>query len=63
MSLLPLLGNLSSLKKLSSSFFARLEKVASLRAELGNDAPKETSRRLAAEESLLKQILDWTEES
>ena len=61
LSLLPTLGDLVSLKKLNSSFFARLERVVALRADLGADAPKETSRRLVMEEALLKQVLDWTE--
>lgn len=57
--LLPIVGRVSGLPGLSTSLFARYEKVQNLRKELGSDADKAAFKRLTAEETMLKQVLDW----
>jgi len=57
--LLPVRGKIGKLEALTSSLFARFEKVSALRREIGEDAEREVVRRLAAEEAMLKQVLDW----
>jgi hypothetical protein len=48
------------LRKMTSAFYARYEKVAALKKGLGDGAAAgEPSRRLAVEELMLRQILDW----
>lgn len=48
---------------LTSSLFARFEKVRALKVELGanpeGEAGRSGVRRLAAEEAMLKEVLDW----
>ena len=56
LSLLPSLGKISRLEALVSSLFARSEKVSALRAQAES---REQERRIAAEEAMLRQILDW----
>lgn len=61
LSLLPVKGKVGRLEALTSSLFARYEKVmADLRE---NDSEKEGTkhRRLSAEGEMLKQVLEWLE--
>jgi hypothetical protein len=59
LALLPVRGKIGKLESLTSSLFARFEKVAALRADLGAEVDRETVKRLTAEEAMLKQVLDW----
>lgn len=59
LSLLPVVGSISGLAPLSSSLFARHEKVLALRNEMVDEPDKTAFRRLSAEEAMLKQVLDW----
>lgn len=59
LALLPVRGKIGKLEALTSSLFARYEKVSVARRELGADVERETGKRLAAEEAMLKQVLDW----
>ena len=61
LAIMPIQGRSAELKRLSSSLFARFEKVSALRSQLGEDAPRESLRRIQAEEAMLKQILEWLE--
>jgi hypothetical protein len=56
--ILPEEGSLKRLQSLSSSLFARHEKVESLRSE---SKSKDMERRFGSEAAMLKQILDWLE--
>ena len=56
LSLLPSCGSIVRLESLVSSFFARHEKVIALRDQASS---KEEERRYAAEEAMLRQLLDW----
>jgi len=58
LALLPVRGRIGRLEALTSSLYARYEKVAALRSEVGT-GDREAVRRLAAEESMLKQVLEW----
>ena len=65
-SLLPVLGKISKLESLTSSFYARYEKVKLLQSELNagegqNKSLREGVRRYSAEEAMLRQVLDWLE--
>lgn len=61
--LLPVVGRVGGLMPLTSSLFARFEKVRALKVELGTNPEGEAGRagvrRLAAEEAMLKEVLDW----
>jgi len=59
LSILPVKGGVGELEKLTSSFYARYEKVTALKKNLGADEASETTRRVVAEEVMLKQILEW----
>ena len=59
LSFLPVKGSVLELRKMTSAFYARYEKVAALKKGLGDGAAGEPSRRLAVEELMLRQILDW----
>ncbi|NLF25379.1 MAG: hypothetical protein GX589_06940 [Deltaproteobacteria bacterium] len=59
LSFLPVKGSVVELRKTTSALYARYEKVAALRKGLGDASSGESSRRLALEEQMLKQILDW----
>jgi hypothetical protein len=58
LALLPEEGSSSRLQALSSSLFARHEKVESLRGEAST---KDQERRYGAEATMLKQVLEWLE--
>ncbi len=61
--LLPVIGQVGGLTPLTSSLFARFEKVQALKTEVssgaGADSARTAFRRLAAEEAMLKEVLDW----
>jgi hypothetical protein len=57
--LLPVRGKIGKLESLTSSLFARYEKVAALRRDMGDEVEPDVARRLGAEEAMLKQVLDW----
>jgi hypothetical protein len=57
--LLPVIGRVGGLSPLTSSLFARFEKVQGLKEELSTEPDRAAFRRLAAEESMLKEVLDW----
>jgi hypothetical protein len=57
--LLPVIGRVGGLSPLTSSLFARFEKVQGLKDELSTEPDRAAFRRLAAEESMLKEVLDW----
>ncbi|MFM1846724.1 MAG: hypothetical protein RL417_198 [Pseudomonadota bacterium] len=59
LALLPVRGKIGHLESLTSSLFARFEKVVAMRRELGDEVEREVVKRLAAEEAMLKQVLDW----
>jgi hypothetical protein len=63
LSLLPVHGKVAKLKDLTTSLFARYEKVHSMQREIttSTDNDRELSRRLAVEEAMLRQVLDWLE--
>ena len=56
---LPVIGKVGGLTPLTSSLFARFEKVQGLKNELSSEPDRAAFRRLAAEESMLKEVLDW----
>ena len=60
LAILPSCGEVASLKPLTTSFFARYEKVAALQKELAasNDTSAIT-RKALAEANMLKTTLDW----
>ncbi len=58
LALLPSYGKLSRLEALTSSLFARYENVVALQRG-SSEIERDLSRRLSAEESMLRQVLDW----
>jgi hypothetical protein len=54
LALLPVCGDIGKLEELTSSLYARYEKVA-------NQEHAESGRARAAEAAMLKQVLDWLE--
>lgn len=62
LSLLPRFSGAARLEQLTSSLFARYEKVALLRRELtGSSDGLAGLKRCQAEEQMLKTILEWLE--
>ncbi len=61
LALLPRKGNPGKLAFLTSSLYARYEKVTGLRRELGETSDKNLLKKLLAEESMLRQVLEWLE--
>ena len=59
LALLPVVGVVGELEKLTSSLFARYERVRALKKSLDEDALRESQRRIVAEEAMLRHILDW----
>jgi len=62
LSLLPVKGVVGELEKLTSSLYARYEKVTALKTNLGANEANEASEtigRVVAEQVMLKQILEW----
>lgn len=60
LALLPSRGDLKKLEAQHSALYARLEKVESLHKELsGSSNELGVSRRLLAEQLMLRQVLDW----
>lgn len=60
LALLPVQGDVGRLEALTTSLFARYEKVTALQRELAgvSDSP-EHMRQTAAEAAMLRQVLDW----
>ena len=59
LSFLPVKGSVTELRKTTSALYARYEKVAALKKGLGDAPSGESSRHVAVEELMLRQILDW----
>lgn len=60
LALLPVKGQVGKLEALTSSLFARFEKVVALQKEMeSNPESPELSRRPASEAAMLRQVLDW----
>lgn len=60
LALLPESGSTQRLASLTSSLYARYEKVAALR-EASTDLDVETRSRIQAEYSMLRHVLEWLE--
>jgi hypothetical protein len=59
--LLPVKGRVAGLAPLTTSLYARYEKVQALQKELSASEERDAARRFAAEEAMLRQVLDWLE--
>jgi len=59
LSLLPVMGKMGELEKLTASLYARYEKAAALKESLNTGSGQEGHQRIFAEEAMLKQILEW----
>ncbi len=59
LALLPVKGSVNELRQMTSSLFARYEKVLIIKKNLGANAAGDLQRRMLAEEGMLKQVLDW----
>lgn len=60
LALLPVRGDVGKLDALTTSLFARYEKVSVLQRELQENAESpEVLRRTASEAAMLRQVLDW----
>ena len=57
--LLPSRGHVAKLESLTSSLFARYETVTSLQREMKSAQERDLQRAYAAEEAMLRQVLDW----
>ena len=61
LTLLPVEGKVSRLSSLTSSLFARYERVSGMLNDPQIIANTDTKHRYTAEEAMLKQVLDWLE--
>ncbi len=61
LALLPRKASLARLQGLRASFFARLENVVSQKSADSYDFHSEESKRLIAEENMLREVLTWLE--
>ena len=60
LALLPVRGDVGRLEALTSSLFARYEKVSALQREMQeHPETQEAARRTAAEAAMLRHVLDW----
>jgi len=59
LALLPCEGDIRRLETLSSSLYARYENVLNRQKEIGHTENTELRKQLAAEQLMLKQVLDW----
>ena len=59
LALLPVRGSALELEKLTASLFARYEKVRASKKAMGASSDRELLRRAAAEEAMLKHVLEW----
>lgn len=57
--LLPVVGKVGRLEPLTSSLYARYERVAMRRRELIEEEHTEEYRCCAVEEAMLKEVLEW----
>ena len=57
--LLPSRGQVAKLETLTSSLFARYETVTALQREMKSSSERDLQRAYAAEEAMLRQVLDW----
>jgi len=60
--LLPLRGEVAKLKSLSSSLYARYEKVLALKREDGEVRVSDAERQIHSEAAMLKEVLEWISE-
>lgn len=63
LALLPVRGKVGRLEALTSSLFARYEKVASQLKEPETENSPELKKRFSSEEAMLRQVLEWLEVS
>ena len=61
LTLLPVVGKVSRLSSLTSSLFARYERVSGMLNDPQIIANTDAKHRYTAEEAMLKQVLDWLE--
>ena len=59
LNLLPVKSQISRLEGMTSSLYARSEKVAGLLKAIQDSSDLVVKRRLQAEERMLKTVLDW----
>ena len=59
LTLLPVSGNISKLDSYSSALFARYDQVTAQREAAQSTGDTELELRYAAEEGMLRQLLDW----
>jgi hypothetical protein len=59
LALLPVAGKVGKLEALTSSVYARYENVVLMQRELQGTDEEEALKRFAAEEAMLRQVLDW----
>lgn len=60
LSIMPVLSSINELEHMTSSLFARYEKVSALRRKLKNsNNTSDEYFQLRAEEKMLKSVLDW----
>lgn len=59
LTLLPTVGDSNRLEALSSSLFARCEAVSHHREGLSEGDDREAIRKLQAEETMLRAVLEW----
>ena len=59
LALLPVRGVVGELEKLTSSLFARYERVRALKRSLDEESLRGSQKRIVAEEAMLRQVLDW----
>ncbi|RMG44393.1 MAG: hypothetical protein D6719_01885 [Candidatus Dadabacteria bacterium] len=57
--LLPVCGDVGKLAGYTSALYARYEKVAAIRKEVGEEVDRRQFHKLEAEHAMLKQVLDW----
>ena len=61
LALLPKKGDAGKLSLLTTSLYARHEKVAALKKEMGESGDKNAAKKISAEEAMLRQVLEWLE--
>lgn len=59
LTVLPRVGDAQRLPSLTSSLYARYEKVVGLQREIAREAEPEVVRRINAEEAMLRAVLSW----
>ena len=59
LAILPVRGDVRKLEALSSSIFARYERVSKLQSDASGEGTAATRRRHDLEAAMLKQVLEW----